>query len=192
MKSKLSMILFVLILGSVLTTALVSVDAFTKEPIARNKAMKLKKSVLASLEVAYTKDNIEQMFSESVETKEYDQAKFYLGKTSGDIAFEIKGMGLWGSIYGTIALSPDLELIRQINIIHQEETPGLGGRIAEAEFLNRFKGKNASGELIIKSAKATGDNEVDGITGATLSCKAFELLLNSEIKRFVAIMKENK
>ena len=47
-------------------------------------------------------------------------------------------------------------------------------------------------DLIIKKAKATGDNEVDGITGATLSCKAFELLLNSEIKRFVAIMKENK
>jgi len=79
MKSKLSMILFVLILGSVLTTALVSVDAFTKEPIARNKAMKLKKSVLASLGVAYTKDNIEQMFSESVETKEYDQSKISLG-----------------------------------------------------------------------------------------------------------------
>ncbi len=38
MKSKLLMILFVLILGSTLTTALVSVDSFTKEPIARNKA----------------------------------------------------------------------------------------------------------------------------------------------------------
>lgn len=191
MKSKLSMILFVLILGSVLTTALVSVEAFTEEPIARNKVIKLRKSILGSLDIDYSKENIEQMFSENVETKEYAKDKFYIGKTSGDIAFEIKGMGLWGPIHGTIALSPDLERIQRIRIIRQEETPGLGGRIAEDEFLNRFNGKKTSGSLIIQSG-AEGDNEVDGITGATLSCKAFEAMLNDEIKKYVAIMKENK
>ena len=48
MKEKLLMILFVLILGSVLTVALVAVDNVTKGPIARNKAIKLQKAILSS------------------------------------------------------------------------------------------------------------------------------------------------
>jgi Na+-transporting NADH:ubiquinone oxidoreductase subunit C len=187
------MILFILILGSVLTTALVSVDNYTREPIARNKAKKLRKSILESLGVSYTKDSIDETFTESVETKEHEKIRFYQAKTSGDIAFEINGMGLWGPIHGTIALTPDLERIRGISIIHQEETPGLGGRIAEADFLGRFETKKISPGLIIQSAgKASGDSEIDGITGATLSCKAFEEILNSEIEKYVSAIKENK
>ena len=193
MKSKLSMILFVLILGSSLTTALVSVDKFTKEPIKRNKAIKLQKSILSSLSFTYTEDNIDESFSENIETRETAGIKFYQDKASGNLAFEIHGMGLWGPISGTIALTPDLQKIHGISIIHQEETPGLGSRIGEDEFLDRFKGKNITKDLIIQPpGKAQADNEVDGITGATLSCKAFEVILNNEIKRYVAVIEESK
>ena len=79
------------------------------------------------------------------------------------------------------------------SIIRQEETPGLGGRIAESDFLGRFETKEVFPRLIIQSpGKASGNNEIDGITGATLSCKAFEEILNSEIKKYVSIIKENK
>ncbi len=193
MKSKLSMILFVLILGSVLTSALVSVDYCTREPIARNKAKKLRKSIMSSLRILYTKDNIDKSFSENVETQERGETIFYKAKKSGDLAFEFHGMGLWGSIDGTVALSPDLEQIRGISIVHQVETPGLGGRIAEAVFLNRFESKKVAAGLIVQPpGKATADNEVDGITGATLSCKAFEEILNAEIKKYVSIIKESE
>ena len=63
MKSKLSMILFVLILGSTLTTALVSVDSITKKPIAKHKAIKLQKSILSSLGFTYDEDSIGESFS---------------------------------------------------------------------------------------------------------------------------------
>ncbi len=193
MKEKLTMILFVLILGSTLTMALVSVDNFTKEPIAINKVKKLRKSILSSLGFTYTKDSMDKSFSENIKTQESAGVTFYQAKTSGDLAFEIHGMGLWGPIHGTIALTPNLQKIHGISIIRQEETPGLGGRIAEDEFLNRFKGKSITEGLIIQPpGKAQADNEVDGITGATLSCKAFETILNNEIKRYVAIIKESK
>lgn len=193
MKSKLSMILFVLILGSALTTALVTVDNFTKEPIARNKVIKLRMSILSSLGLPYTKDSVEESFSENVTTRETGAVEFYQAKATGDTAFEFQGMGLWGPISGTIALTPDLEKIHGISIIHQEETPGLGSRIADAEFLDSFKGKNITEGLLVQPpGKAIADNEVHGITGATLSCKAFEGILNTEIKKYVATIEESK
>ena len=85
-----------------------------------------------------------------------------------------------------IAIKPDLKTIKGITIIHQAETPGLGGRIAEPEFLDRFKGKDVFPSLMIeRPGKANKNNEVDGITGATLSGKAFERILNREIKKYV-------
>jgi Na+-transporting NADH:ubiquinone oxidoreductase subunit C len=194
MKSKiLSMVLFVLLLGSVLTTALVSVDAYTRPFIAKNKVKKLRLSILRSLGIACAKDNMEEVFADNVGIIEYNQIKFYRARRSGEVAFEFQGSGLWGPIHGTIALSSDLTMIRGLDITHQEETPGLGGRIAEADFLSRFDGKNVAGGMIIQPpGKASGNNEIDGITGATLSCKAFEEILNSEIKKYVSVIKEAK
>ena len=196
MKSKLSMILFVLILGSILTTALVAVDEITREPIARNTAVKLQKGILSSLGIEYGENDPNEIFSANVETiitKGDEPKKFYLSKTSGDVAFEISGKGVQGQIYATIALSPDLEEIRGLSIVGQEETPGLGGRIVETDFLNRFKNKKVtSGLAILSPGKAAADNEVDGITGATLTCNKFEELLNNEIKKYVFMFRESK
>jgi Na+-transporting NADH:ubiquinone oxidoreductase subunit C len=196
MKSKISMILFVLILGSSLTTALVTVDKFTREPIARNKAKKLQKGILSSLSIEYGENDPNEIFFANVETittKGDNPKKFYRSKISGDIAFEISGTGVQGQIDATIALSPDLKRIRGLSIVAQKETPGLGSRIGEAEFLNRFKDKIiTNGLAILAPGKAAADNEVDGISGATLSCNAFEDILNNEIKRYVPMIKENK
>ena len=57
----------------------------------------------------------------------------------------------------------------------------------------RFKGKEIFPQLMILSpGKANLKNEVDGYTGATLTCKAFEEILNSEIEKYVSIIEENK
>ena len=187
------MILFVLILGSSLTLALVTVDDFTKEPIAKNKVKKLQQSVLSSLGFDYTEDTVEQSFSENVTTREIAETEFYQGKANGNMVFEFHGMGLWGPISGTIALTPDLQKIHGISIIHQEETPGLGSRIADPEFLDRFEGKNITNGLLVKSpGKELADNEIHGITGATLSCKALEGILNSEIEKNISVIEEGK
>lgn len=193
MKSKITMILFVLVLGSVLTTALVSVDFYTAPRIAKNKEIKLRISILKSLGIDYSEEKIDETFEENVVPKTTGEAEFYVSTNGGNVAFEFYGSGLWGPIHGTIALESDLSKIKGITIIHQEETPGLGGRIADADFLEKFVGKTVSEGLIIQPpGKATMENEVDGITGATLSCMAFEAILNSEIQRYVSIVKEDK
>jgi Na+-transporting NADH:ubiquinone oxidoreductase subunit C len=190
MNEKVKMIVFVLVLGSVLTTALVSVNALTKPLVDKNRERKLHKSVLDAFGIEFTKDRIDQVFEANVETRTRDDKDFYVTR-NGEVAFVISGSGVWGPIEGAFAVMPDLKTIKGITIIHQKETPGLGGRIAEAEFLDRFKNKKILPELLIlPPGKASGENQVDGITGATLSCKAFEEILNTEAKKYLALYEE--
>ena len=93
------------------------------------------------------------------------------------------GKGLWGRIYGYIALQVDLNTIQGISFYKHSETPGLGARIEESWFSNNFKGKNildSSGNFVSVSVikgKVLKESrnyihEVDGITGATITSKA--------------------
>jgi len=66
MIDRLKMIAFVLVLGGVLTTALVSVDAFTKPYIAANQKKRLQESVLRAAGIEFTKSDMRQIFSERI------------------------------------------------------------------------------------------------------------------------------
>ena len=188
MADKIKMIAFVIILGSILTSALMAVDWYTEPMIARNSALKVKRSVLAAFSIEYDEATLESVFSKNVTASEVSGQEFF--KTQdGDIAFRIDGSGLWGPISGVMAIKSDLETIKGLTIIHQEETPGLGGRIGEAAFLESFQTKKIVPMIsIVGPGKARTVNEVDGITGATLSCKAFERILQSESKRCLSLM----
>lgn len=192
MKDKLQMILFVLVMGAILTTALVTVDAITEPFIKKNKIKKLYASILKAADISYAPDKLEAVFAQEIAEKTVGEKRHYV-TTEGVTIVEFEGSGLWGPIYGAIALLDDLETIKGITIIHQEETPGLGGRIGDAEFLNTFKNKKIFPELkILAPGKASGINEVDGMTGATLSCNAFRDVLNSEIQKYIPAIKENR
>ena len=199
MKDKVLMVVFVLILGSVLTTALVGVDYYTKDRIEANKQFKIKTRVLDALGISHTAENAEEKFSENVkileipyvnEDDEKEDKEFYVSQNK-DIAFQFAGSGLWGRIEGVLALSHDLETIKGLTIIRQEETPGLGGRIVEEDFLNKFEGKKLSPKLeIVKPGKAKSENEVDGISGATATCEKFENIINSQAKEYISLYRK--
>lgn len=191
MKDKISIIVFVLVLGTVLTMALVGVDHFTAPIIKRNEELKIKRGVLEVCGILFTEENIEHIFSENIEMLEQDTKTFYISKNK-DVAFEISGPGLWGSISGIIALLADLETIKGLFIIHQEETPGLGGRIGEKEYLSKFKDKKIFPHLTIlrPGRKAEKDTEVDGITGATMTGDAFEKMINNQMRKYVKLIRE--
>jgi Na+-transporting NADH:ubiquinone oxidoreductase subunit C len=190
MKDKLLMIIFVLVLGSVLTAALVVVNNVTTPIIDTYNVQRIKMSVLDVLGIPYDAENLESVFFENVDEKLKGAETFYVSK-NGDIAFEISGAGLWGPIEGVMGLKNDRKTIKRIVIVRQEETPGLGGRIGEDEFLNRFLDKAVVPTLeIVAPGKAQSNNQVDGITGATMSVKALEILLNTEVQRYLTLLSE--
>jgi len=104
------------------------------------------------------------------------------------VAIPFAGQGLWGPIRGFLALEPDLTTIRGFRIFQQEETPGLGGEIQSAEFGSQFRGKairDASGQpglWVRRKGKAAGANELDGITGATMTCDKLTGILNAAVR----------
>jgi Na+-transporting NADH:ubiquinone oxidoreductase subunit C len=190
MRDKIWMVVFVLILGSVWTTALVGVDKYTAPYIEKHEKEKLCLSVLSALSLPCEKENAEEVFSGNIETVLKGERIIYRAK-NGDIAFKVSGSGAQGPIAGVVALQPDLNTIRGITIVHQEETPGLGDRVFEDETLARFKGKQMQPPLVVKiSGSVDKNNEVEGITGATLTCKAFEKILNTGVKEYVSLLSE--
>ena len=104
------------------------------------------------------------------------------------VAMPFSGMGVWGPMKGVLALEPDLRTIRGISFYQQEETPGLGGEIAAEWFQKQFVNKeivsNAGepGFRVLKPGAAPGKNEVDGITGATMTSNRVQLLLDNLAK----------
>jgi Na+-transporting NADH:ubiquinone oxidoreductase subunit C len=184
------MIAFVLILASILTGALTAVEALTKPIIARNEERKIKRNVLAALDVPFDEASIERTFGDTVTVTEKNGRRFYR-TADKTVAFAIEGSGLWGPIRGILAVRPDGETVKGITIVHQEETPGLGSRIAEASYLDKFRSKRLLPRLTItEEGKASGASQVDGITGATLSCQAFARILNSEVSACLPVVRE--
>lgn len=177
------MVVFVIVMGTVLTTALVLVNAFTAPIIDRNNDLRLKRNVLAALGISSgpVDADVEASFAENVQTSAKGNRKFYSAR-NGDVAFEFRGSGLWGPIHGTIALAEGLEKIRAITIFHQEETPGLGSRITEAAFLDKFRDKRFTPALrLVAAGKPADEHSIDAITGATMTCNAFIRIMNDSL-----------
>lgn len=98
----------------------------------------------------------------------------------------LAGMGLWGPIWGYVALDADGTTIYGAFFDHQGETPGLGAEIAKPEFSNQFDGKQIvkNGEFlpvsVVKKGQVPQGNEdyVDGISGGTITSKGVGAMLN--------------
>ena len=183
MKSALRILIFVVAMGTISGGLLFGVNSLTATLIARNEELKLKSAVLDVLEVPYSPENVLELFDKNVRILKKGDSRFY-ASIDGTTAFEFKGPGLWGTIEGILSINPDLKTIRVLRILHQEETPGLGGRIAEPEYLKGFRNKEIVPKIsFVPPAKAKANNEVDAITGATGSSRALEKLLNETIQK---------
>ena len=88
------------------------------------------------------------------------------------------GMGLWGPIWGYIALEGDLKTIAGAYFDHDSETPGLGAKIKdEPSFKAQFVGKIFNLEdaanpfdIVKGGAPAGSTDKIDAISGATMTC----------------------
>jgi len=179
---KVKMIGFVLVFGIFWATALVAVDTITGPRIEKYLLEKKRKKVLEALVIPYESDTIEEVFTTNVNAEEVDGKTIYRAE-DGSIAFEFYGPGSQGPMSGVIALSPEKDAIKGITIIQQSETPGLGSRVLAEDNLVNFRDKKVVPTLeIVAAGSASAANEVDAITGATLTCNALENIINVNVK----------
>lgn len=113
----------------------------------------------------------------------------------------VYGAGLWDKIWGYVALDQDLNTIVGTSFDHKAETPGLGARIGTPEIQTRYVGKkiyNEQGELVsVTMVKSEGNSDldehhVDGMSGATLTGKGLNAMLENYLKAYQGYFKKVK
>jgi Na+-transporting NADH:ubiquinone oxidoreductase subunit C len=199
MKQTVHTLVYATVLGIVCAVLLTGADRFTKEGIQANKGAERDRNVLGVLGVEFDPDigskELVALSQERVREVEQGGLPRHELKDGGGVeavAFPFAGQGLWGPVEGFLAMESDLRTIRGVSFYKQEETPGLGGEIGSAWFRDQFKEKSildAEGNPGIRVLKPDGlqraENEVDGITGATMTCEKVEGMLNRLIERIV-------
>jgi Na+-transporting NADH:ubiquinone oxidoreductase subunit C len=112
-----------------------------------------------------------------------EKEKFYI--------LSVRGSGLWDEIWGNIAVKSDLNTIAGVTFDHKGETPGLGAEIKDnPSFPGQFIGKQIfkDGEVAVLVRKGGSQDktyEVDGISGATITCDGVTEMLQRGIAYYL-------
>jgi Na+-transporting NADH:ubiquinone oxidoreductase subunit C len=125
----------------------------------------------------------------------------YLCDLNGETKYVLPlyGQGLWGPIWGYVALNEDKSTIFGVYFSHQGETPGLGAEIALKAFQNPFIGKQITREgvltsvAVVKPGKSISNRDyVDGISGGTITSQAVDKMMANCLSQYEKFITGNK
>ena len=102
------------------------------------------------------------------------------GQTAGWVV-KSSGQGYADKIELLIGVDADAENITGLFILDQKETPGLGNKIMEPVWRHQFNNKSTQQQLRAVKTKAAAPNEINAITGATISSKAVCDIINQSL-----------
>lgn len=154
MNEMLKLGLTLMIVTIVAGAALALTNHFTAEQIEYQKQLVVKESLGKVIE-ADSFDEKEEYYDA------YDKDKNFIGRV-----LKIKASGYSSVIEALVGVDSSNNILG-VDILSQEETPGLGAKVEEESFLKQFIGKT---EKDLKLKKDGGT--IDAITGATISSRA--------------------
>ena len=182
----LRLVLTLAIAGLVSGVAIIGIYESTLPTITANKARELREAVFKVL------PGVSLM-----QALVYRDGKLIVvGKPEKDEPVVYGGYGQQGEFVGyaipaagpgfqdTIAIlygyTPDRKLVVGMEVLESRETPGLGDKIyKDAEFVAEFSALSVEPEIVtVKKGTGSQPNEVDAITGATISSKAIVRIIN--------------
>ncbi len=106
----------------------------------------------------------------------------YQAKKEGNLAgwvVKAAGAGYADKIEVLIGFDPDIQTVTGLFVLDQKETPGLGNKIVSQEWRSQFIGKSTAQPLASVKGGAKAGNEIDAITGATISSIAVTDIINA-------------
>ena len=186
---------------------LATVSQVLKPAITANERIDTKKQILSSLHLKPAQAEVEDVYA-SVVTSADNQRTFevkrkeisdtclpvFICQTNDATKYVLPmvGKGLWGGIWGYMAVNADCETVYGIYFGHESETAGLGALIATDDFANQFVGKrltsaDASHALSVVKNGSKKDDETtqcDGISGATLTGNGVSDMLQSTVAKY--------
>ena len=126
---------------------------------------------------------------------ERDGKKYYVAP--------IRGKGLWDAVWAYVAMDENMTILGAY-FDHKAETPGLGANINQRFFMDDFIGEklldsngNFKGITVSKSNldprnKIKDDNEVDAISGATITGDGISAMIKSDLRLYMPYFKKLK
>lgn len=215
-------IAYATILVLIVAFLLAFVSSSLKDTQDKNVKNDVKSQILEALQI--TTDDVDATFSELVKDNLWDGSKLtevpadefvtnynpeikagrfhvFVATVDGDTKYVIPvyGAGLWGPIWGYVALNSDRKTVYSAFFNHEGETAGLGAEIKDSKkWREQFKGKKViDGENIMLGVKKASDKpdpecEVDAVTGATLTCNGVDQMLKTSLINYLSFINESK
>lgn len=191
-------ICYAVAIGALCAGLLTGAAEFTAPYREANQRADAMRNILAVLEVPIgpraTADELTRVFEQRV--REETLGPLTVHRLLGDdpeaepelVAVDVVGPGLWGPIRGFVSLEPDWNTIRGVTFHDHQETPGLGAEISGESFREQFRGKRLFADdgtpgLRVVTSSAQGPLEVDGISGATITCDRVADLMRNLAKQ---------
>ncbi|CDC97897.1 nADH:ubiquinone oxidoreductase Na(+)-translocating C subunit [Alistipes sp. CAG:268] len=129
----------------------------------------------------------------------YEAGKFPLFEAKdGRVVIPVTGMGLWGPVWGYVALEKDMNTMAGIIMAHKGETPGLGAEIATSKFQSHFIGKQIfEGDEFVsvklrKGGAKDPNHEVDAISGGTKTSDGVTAMLENSLRNYLPLLEAKR
>jgi electron transport complex protein RnfG len=98
------------------------------------------------------------------------------------------GNGYQGEIKLMVGVNADFSRFTGMTVLEQVETPGLGARIADKKFADQFRGLAARPPIAyVKGVAPSKPNQIEAITGATISTRAVVNIINRTVKEWLKL-----
>ena len=213
-------IIYASVMVVIVAFLLAFVSSSLKDIQNKNQELDTKKQILAALNIREVKDaeaeynkyvkgdmlmNVDGTLTENTgefatnyekEAKEQQRLHVFVCEVDGQTKYVVPvyGAGLWGAIWGYIALNEDKDTVYGTYFSHASETPGLGAEIATEHFQNEFVGKKTleDGSIalgVVKNGKVEKpEYQVDGISGGTITSVGVDAMLKACLGSYMSFL----
>ena len=213
-------IIYASVMVVIVAFLLAFVSSSLRETQNKNVQLDTKKQILAALNIKNVEDadaeyqkyvkgdmlmNVDGTLAENTdefatnyekEAKEHQRLHVFVCDVDGQTkyVFPVYGAGLWGAIWGYVALNSDKDTVYGVYFSHASETPGLGAEIATEHFQNEFVGKKTleDGSIalgVVKNGKVEKpDYQVDGISGGTITSVGVDAMLKACLNSYISFL----
>ncbi|MDD3037747.1 Na(+)-translocating NADH-quinone reductase subunit C [Bacteroides sp.] len=213
-------IIYASVMVVIVAFLLAFVSSSLRETQSKNVQLDTKKQILAALNIKnvenadaeynkYVKGdmlmNVDGTLTENTgdfvtnyekEAKENQRLHVFVCEVDGQAKYVIPvyGAGLWGAIWGYVALNEDKDTVYGTYFSHASETPGLGAEIATDWFQKMFEGKktldNGAVALgVVKNGKIEKpEYQVDGISGGTITSVGVDAMLKACLNSYLSFL----
>ena len=213
-------IIYASVMVIIVAFLLAFVSSSLKSTQDKNVQLDTKKQILAALNIKNVEDadaeykkyvkgdmlmNVDGTLTENTgefatnyekEAKEQQRLHVFVCEVDGQTKYVVPvyGAGLWGAIWGYVALNEDKDTVYGTYFAHASETPGLGAEIATEHFQNEFVGKKTleDGSIalgVVKNGKVEKpEYQVDGISGGTITSVGVDAMLTTCLNSYLSFL----